>query len=53
MIKLGKYSRSVSIIGVGCTPFKNILKEPDMTGLTEGEFFGYAVLEAMEDAGIS
>ena len=51
MVKLGKYSRSVSIIGVGCTPFVNVLDEP-YKGLTEGELFGYAAKEAMEDAGV-
>jgi acetyl-CoA C-acetyltransferase len=52
MVKLGKYSRSVSIIGVGCTPFIFALDNPETAGLTEGEFFGYAALEAMQDAGI-
>lgn len=52
MKKLGKYSRSVSIIGVGCTPFMYALDNPETAGLTEGEFFGYAALDAMEDAGI-
>lgn len=50
--KVGKYSRSVSIIGIGATPFCNIDEDPDMKGLTEGEFFGYAALMAMEDAGL-
>ncbi len=52
MSTLGKYSRSVSIIGVGCTPFMYTLDNPETTGLTEGEMFGYAALKAMEDAGI-
>jgi acetyl-CoA acetyltransferase len=52
MVKLGKYSRSVSIIGVGCTPFMYCLDNPETEGLTEGELFGYAALDAMEDAGI-
>ncbi len=52
MVKLGKYSRSVSIIGVGCTPFMSIVGNPEAEGLTEGELFGYAALEAMQDAGI-
>lgn len=50
--KLGKYARSVSIIGIGATPFCNIDEDPDMKGLTEGEFFGHAALMAMEDAGL-
>ena len=48
-----KYSRSVSIIGVGCTPFREICIEPDMNGLCEGELYGYAALKAMEDAGVN
>ena len=51
--KINKYSRSVSIIGVGCTPFMRVLDNPETEGLTEGELFGYAALEAMKDAGIS
>ena len=50
--KLGKLSRSVSIIGVGATPFMNINEDPDLLGLTEGDCFGYAALKAMEDAGL-
>ena len=52
MVKLGKYGRSVSIIGVGCTPFMCTLDNPETAGLTEGELFGYAAMEAMKDAGI-
>jgi acetyl-CoA acetyltransferase len=52
MVKLGAYSRSVSIVGVGCTPFMYCLDNPETEGLTEGELFGYAALDAMEDAGI-
>lgn len=51
--KLNKYSRSVSIIGVGCTPFMYSVDDPVTNGLTEGELFGYAALKAMEDAGVS
>lgn len=50
--KIHKYSRSVSIIGVGCTPFMYTMDNPETNGLTEGEMFGYAALSAMEDAGI-
>lgn len=46
------YSRSVSIIGVGCTPFMYTLDDDKTNGLTEGEMFGYAALKAMEDAGV-
>ena len=49
----GRYSRSVSIIGVGCTPFMYTVDNPETNGLTEGELFGYAALKAMEDAGIT
>ena len=49
----GKSLRSVSIIGVGSTPFVEILKHPETEGLTEGELFGFAALQAMEDAGVS
>ncbi len=51
--KLNKYARSVSIIGVGCTPFMYTVDNPETNGLTEGEMFGYAALKAMEDAGIT
>lgn len=50
--KLGKYSRGVSIIGIGATPFCNIDEDPELKGLTEGEFFGHAALMAMADAGL-
>lgn len=49
---LHPYSRSVSIIGVGCTPFMYTLDKDETNGLSEGEMFGYAALKAMEDAGI-
>lgn len=48
-----KFARSVSIIGVGATPFMESLKNPETAGLTEGELFGYAALKAMEDAGVT
>lgn len=47
------YSRSVSIIGVGCTPFMYTVDHPETNGLTEGEMYGYAALKAMEDAGVN
>lgn len=50
--KLGPYSRSVSIVGVGATPFMNTNEDPELLGLTEGDCFGYAALAAMEDAGV-
>lgn len=50
--KVGKLNRSVSIIGVGSTPFGDVLKTPEMLGMTERELFSWASLEAMKDAGI-
>lgn len=50
--KIGKYSRSVSIIGIGAMPFCDTAENPELKGLTEGEFFGAAALMAMENAGI-
>ena len=51
--KINPYKRSVSIIGVGCTPFMYTVDREETNGLTEGEMFGYAALKAMEDAGVS
>lgn len=50
--RAGKFQRSVSIIGIGATPFCDIAQNPEYDGLTEGEFFGFAALQAMEDAGL-
>lgn len=52
MVKLGKNARSVSIVGVGCTPFANFEDDPQTKGIGEGEAFGYAAQEAMVDAGL-
>ena len=52
MVKLGKNARSVSIVGVGCTPFKDFEIHPETQGIGEGEAFGYAALEAIADAGL-
>ncbi len=46
-------SRSVSIIGVGATPFLRVLRDPELDGVGEGEMFGTAAIEAMKDAGVS
>ena len=51
-VKLGKNMRSVSIVGVGATPFFNGVENPAYKGLTNGELFGYAALDAMVDAGV-
>ncbi len=48
----GKHLRSVSIVGVGCTPFTNFEDHPETKGMSEGEAFGYAALEAIADAGL-
>ena len=53
MVKLGNYQLSVSIIGVGCTPFMYTVDHEETNGLTEGEMYGYAALKAMEDAGVN
>lgn len=52
MVTLGKNARSVSIVGVGCTPFTDFESHPETQGIGEGEAFGYVALEAMQDAGI-
>ena len=51
-MKVGKYARSVSIVGVGCTPFTNFEDHPETKGMSEGEAFGYAAIEAIVDAGL-
>lgn len=50
---LKPYSRGVSIIGVGATPFMLMKDDPSTNGLCEGELFGYAAIEAMKDAGVT
>ncbi|MFR3997611.1 MAG: hypothetical protein ACLTZW_01365 [Paratractidigestivibacter faecalis] len=42
----------MSIVGVGCTPFKDFETHPETQGIGEGEAFGYAALEAIADAGL-
>lgn len=44
--------RPVAIIGVGATPYRDGNEESEIQYLTEGELFGYAAKEAMEDAGV-
>lgn len=51
-VKLGKNMRSVSIVGIGATPFFNGITSKQYHGLTNGELFGYAALDAMKDANI-
>jgi acetyl-CoA C-acetyltransferase len=50
---LKPYSRSVSIIGVGATPFMFTKDDPETDGLCDGEMFGHAAIEAMKDAGVT
>lgn len=50
---LKPYSRGVSIIGVGATPFMLSKDNAETRGLCEGELFGYAAIEAMKDAGLT
>ena len=52
MVTVGKNLRDVAIIGVGCTPFRDGTEDPEICNLSEGELFGYAALEAMQDAGV-
>ena len=51
--KLKPYARSVSIVGVGVTPFIRAKDDERYNGITEGELFGYAATEAMRDCGIT
>ena len=53
MPKLKPFNRSVSIVGVGVTPFRQTREIPELDGITEGELFGYAAIEAMRDAGLN
>ena len=53
MPKLKPFKRSVSIVGVGITPFRLTREDPELSGITEGELFGHAAIEAMRDAGIN
>lgn len=50
MKKQGKYSRRVFIAGVGCTPFRLYGQDEEFDSLTEGEYFGWAAIDAMDDA---
>ncbi|MDO4623058.1 MAG: thiolase family protein [Eubacteriales bacterium] len=52
-VKLGKNLRSVSIVGIGATPFMNTILNDTYKGLTHGELFGYAAMDAMKDAHVS
>ncbi|WP_233541036.1 thiolase family protein [Olsenella sp. AM30-3LB] len=49
---LKPYSRGVSIIGVGATPFMHVMDDPETDGLCEGDLVNNAAVEAMKDAGL-
>lgn len=46
----GKLKEPVFILGVGCTPFGNLLDTPEIKGLTLQELAAKAAREALEDA---
>lgn len=46
----GKLREPVFILGVGCTPFGNLLETPEIKGLTLQELAARAVKEALQDA---
>ena len=48
-----EWSRGVSIIGAAYTPFGNVLETPEIKGMTYRELISWAVLEALESAGIT
>jgi acetyl-CoA C-acetyltransferase len=48
----GKLRESVSIIGVGCTRFGDLMETPEIKGLTLQELSAQAAMEAIEDANI-
>lgn len=49
----GHMNRGVSIIGVGCTPLGDVTKHAEILHLTEGELIAAAVMDAIDDAGIT
>lgn len=49
----GRLGRSVSIVGVGCTPCGFVLEHEPIKYLTEGELLAAATIEATEDAGLA
>ncbi|MDL2220115.1 thiolase family protein [Eubacteriales bacterium OttesenSCG-928-N14] len=51
-LKLGPLNRSVSIVGVGYTPFGFIQKTPEILDFTERELIAMAFIEALQDAGL-
>jgi len=51
--KTGDYARSVSIIGVGNSPYMITHKDPEWNGITEVELFAQSAIAAMDDAGIT
>ncbi|MEM3550117.1 MAG: thiolase family protein [Candidatus Bathyarchaeia archaeon] len=47
-----KWERGVSIIGCGMTKMGTVLDSPWLKGMTERELLAWAVMEAVQDAGI-
>lgn len=50
--KVGQLSKSVSIVGVGYTPFGFIKKTPEILDFTERELVSMAFIEALKDCGL-
>ena len=50
---LGKFSRGVSIIGVGATPVGNVLTTPELEGLGDRELGAWATQMALENAHVN
>lgn len=49
----GRLNRSVSIIGVGLSPMGSVLRDPEIKFNTEGELIAAAVIDALQDAGVT
>ena len=45
--KVSKLWRSVSIVGVGCTPFGYVMETPELKDMTERELAAWSVMEAL------
>jgi len=52
MAMRNKLAEGVSIVGVGCTRFGDLLETPEIKGLSLQELSAQAVREALEDSGI-
>lgn len=47
-----KWGKSISILGAAYTPFGDILSTPSIKGLTYRELGAWAILDALQDAGL-